>query len=483
LFDISTLSVSLPFFLFISLIFGSIYFSRIREITADGFFFADHDSSWLVLGASFMTSWISGFFVFELIGPPQNNWLVIGYGVVSALMLAVLGGVVGPLFMKMRVNTLPEYFEKRFGRGTKFFLSALYVFCNITIKLLVVLVLGGALISKIAHVDAFSPLLFFLVVTGLCVVVGGLKTEMYTNVLEGFLIVAALAIFSFWISGQKDLSGSTIASVSSGIEASSKSFGGWLFFALPAVGFWFWGADQAILQRVLSAQSVHSLRKATLFQGVLQIIPVVLMAGVMAAYVPVMLTHGGIDRIVSTNAMPEMLRVGLLLALAAGLMALFSSIFNSTSSLITFDFFRTFKPSSSDRTLLFVGRITSIIAMLCGILLIPISQTLDMEFCLILVRMFAYFASLVAAVFGLSLVVKRIDSRSAFLTLCIVSCVILFRVVGEIIKYNQGLLIKIVNDVQSVDSIEFTTLIFLSSIVLLFVFQALESTFRPMPQV
>ena len=485
MFDISTLSISLPFFLFVALIFVSIYLSRIREITAEGYFFADHDSSWLVHGSSFLTTWISGFFVFEMIIPRQSIWLIIAFAVVSTLMLAILGGFVGPVLMKMRISTLPEYFERRFGRGSKFYLSILYIFCNVALKLVVVLSLGGILIGKVAHIDPFSPLLFFLIITGIYVVVGGLKTEMYTSILEGILIVVVLTFFSFWLGSQKNLGGPSVADTPSvqeiSLGTSLKSFGGWLLLALPVVGFWFWGADQAIFQRVLSAPSVQSLRRATVYHGVLQVIPVILMAGAGIAFVPEMLTGKTVDAVFAPNAVPEMLRVSLLLAIAAALMALFAGIFNSTSSLVTYDLYRSLNPSSSNRTLLFVGRMTSIVLILCGILLIPVSQALDFGFCLILVRTFVYFASLVAAVFGSSLIMKRVGSLSAQLTLYIVSFMILLRVAAEILAYSHGLQSWIMDIMQAADPVRFIAFVFLTSVFFMVTIQVIETSLGAAP--
>jgi len=77
-------------------------------------------------------------------------------------------------------------------------------------------------------------------------------------------------------------------------------------------------------------------------------------------------------------------------------MATFANLFNSTSSLVTFDFYRSLKRNASDRELVLVGRMTTMILLLISILLIPFSQTISFESCLTLFKVFAYFASMVA---------------------------------------------------------------------------------------
>ncbi len=471
--DLSVTGVSLVFLLFFSLIFFTLFVSRFKEIAVSGYFFANRDTHWLVLAASFLTTWLSGLYAFGLLVRGLNTTWVIVYGALSILMLFVLGWFLGPLYMKMGINTLPEYFERRFGRNCRLFLSSLYILGNIFVRLIVILVIGSVLIGKIAGVDPFAPLLFFLFVTGVYVIIGGLRAEVFASIIQGVFVILMMAVFAQWAAGQNVLDNSALqrptglsyfSGGGDGTHLASAALG------LPVIGFWFWCGDQFIVQKVLGAGSAYLLRKATVAHGLLQVIPVAAVAVIGTAFLPGILPEGAPDALMAAGPIPDIIRVGLLLAVAALLMALFASVFNTTSLLITFDFYRSFKPSASDRTLLFVGRMTTIILLLFSILMIPIAQAMNFAMCFKLLEFFVYFSALVTAVLLASLITRKIRSLSAMLTLHVASAIILVRAAIEILYPGGNFQSALLSAFAGTGSLEFAVFIFLTSIALLFVF-------------
>ncbi len=471
--DLSVTGVSLVFLLFFSLIFFTVFVSRVKEIAVSGYFFANRNTHWLVLGASFLTTWLSGLYAFGLLVRGLNTTWVIVYSAVSILMLFLLGWFLGPLYMKMGINTLPEYFEKRFSRNCKLFLSSLYVLGNVFVRLIVILVFGSVLIGKIAGVDPFSPLLFFLFVTGVYVIIGGLRAEVFASIVQGLFVIVMTVVFAKWL-GSHNIPGSSLLERTAGLPSYGVAGGGtrWASAALglPVIGFWFWCGDQFIVQKVLGAGSAYLLRKATIAHGLLQVIPVAAVVVIGTAFLPGILPEGAPDALLGAGVIPDILRIGLLLAVAALLMALFASVFNSTSLLITFDFYRTFKPSASDRTLLFVGRMTTIILLLFSILMIPVAQTINFAMCFKLLEFFVYFSALVTAVLLVSLISRKIRSLSAMLTLVVASAIILVRAAAEVLYPDRNFESELLGAFAGTGSMEFAVFIFLISIALLFVF-------------
>ena len=150
MFGLSTIDVLLYFLYPISLISISMYVSRTKEVTVESYFFANRNIHWLLLGISFSTTCIFSPYIFGLSSPVSSPGLAIVYGVISAIMLVVLGWFLAPLYLRTKINTLPEYFEKRFNRTCRYFLSALYIFYNIFVRLMIILVAGRLLfIGKI----------------------------------------------------------------------------------------------------------------------------------------------------------------------------------------------------------------------------------------------------------------------------------------------------------------------------------------------
>ncbi len=480
MFGLSTIGVFLYFLFFISLISISMYVSRTKEVTVESYFFANRNSHWLVLGISFLTSCIISPYILGLTAYGSTSGIAIIYGIISVIMLIVLGLYVAPLYLKNKIKTLPEYFEKRFSRSCKFYLSALYIFYNIFIRLIIILAAGSIFINTITGVDAYSSLLFFLIITGIYTIIGGLRAEIYVNVVQVLFIALGAIGFFIWILNQNTEIPQIIykiSSLSNLVPTASSEFS-WagLLFGLPIIGFWFWCADQFMIQKVLSVRNIDSIKKATLTSAFLQTIPVLIFLIPGIIIISVFQNEASNEAMISFfsgGTVPEGLRGGLIIAVAAILTASFASTFNSTSMLVTFDFYRSFKPNASDRKLVLVGRLTTMILLFCSILLIPVSQSLDFSLCLKLFKTLAYFSSMVAAVFITGLLSQKITAISALLILCL----------GTIVIFVRGFIEIVITDINSDNFLvrwftqskflEFSIFIFLFSIVLLFVLNKL----------
>ncbi len=166
----------LLYFLYpVILISFSIYWSRNREVTVNTYFFANQDTNWPTLGISLLSASLFGPYVFGLVTGGSAAGAPVLYAVVSIIMLVALGRFFAPKYLQAGVRTLPELFEKRFDRKCRRLLSSLYIVSNIAIRLLLILTLGRILLSSVDGADVFSSLLFFVVVTGIYVIVGGLQ--------------------------------------------------------------------------------------------------------------------------------------------------------------------------------------------------------------------------------------------------------------------------------------------------------------------
>ena len=477
MFGLSTVGVFLYFLFFVSLISFSMYVSRTKEVTVESYFFANRNIHWLMLGVSLLTPSFFSPYIFGL-SLSGTSELIIVYGIISAIMLVILGWFLIPLYLKLKINTLPEYFEKRFNRACRLFISSLYIFYNIFIRLIVILVTGSIIISTIRGVDTYSSLLFFLIITGIYVITGGLHAEIYVNVILVSLIAIGIAGFSLWAVYQSDGINSAIYKIAPSTNYNSGSTSTWsnLMLGLPILGFWFWCTDQFIVQKTLSARTTSFARKATLFSGFLQIIPILIF--ILPGIISIKLFQdaafeSSMHSLFSGSILPETIKAGLIIAVAAVLMGSFAGLFNSTSSLITFDFYRNLRPAASDRKLVLVGRLTTIFLVLFSILLIPLSQNMDFNYSLKLFETFAYFAALVTGVFLTGLLNKKINSFSALATLSVGTVIILLRSLLNIIfDYNpagNGFFSWFIE----VNFLVFSFFIFLLSIFSLFLFSRL----------
>jgi len=470
-FDLSKIDVSLYSLFFLFLFFITMYVSRTKEVTVESYFFANRNINWLVLGASFLISNIFSLFFLVITSAEMNAGLVISCSVVSIVMVVILGWFIGPRYLKIKIHTIPEYFEKRFGRNCRLFLSTLYVFFNISIRLMILLISGSVIIHTLTGADSFSLLFFFLVVTGAYVIVDGLHAEMYASVIQIVIVVVSLLGFLVWLNYHDGI----LAQLSNDISFNTSSASTWtgLVVGIPILFFWFWCADQFIIQKVMSARDAVNARKAALFSGFLQIVPIlifIIYGFLLSIFSRENTFNGTLRESFSFSSLPNNLQWGVIITVAAIMMAAFASILNTTSLLITFDFYRSFKTTASDRTLVLVGRITTMVLLLYAILLIPISQTMDFSICLKLFKSLAYFGAMISSVFVISLFNKRIQTSGVLWTLYIGTVIILIRATMDIFItgiHSENVMLKCFAQSNFLD---FAVFVFVTSIIILFVF-------------
>jgi SSS family solute:Na+ symporter len=184
-----------------------------------------------------------------------------------------------------------------------------------------------------------------------------------------------------------------------------------ILFGAPILGVWYWCTDQFIVQRVLSAKDLSNARRGTLFGGFLKLMPLFLF--VFPGIICYALAQKGALTLESNDlALPALIShvlphgiKGLLFAsLLAALMSSLSSVFNSCSTLITYDFYKKIKPQASERQLVLVGQISTVILVACGIAWIPIMKYVSGELYKYLQSVQAYISPPIAAVFLLGII-------------------------------------------------------------------------------
>jgi SSS family solute:Na+ symporter len=145
------------------------------------------------------------------------------------------------------------------------------------------------------------------------------------------------------------------------------------------IGFWYWCTDQYIVQRTLSALNQKQARRGTIFAGYMKILPVfIFLVPGMIAYA--MHQKGMINLESPDKAFPVLVATllpagvkGIVVGgLVAALMSSLASLFNSSATLFTLDFYKKFRPQSSEKHLVFIGRIATAAVVVLGIAWIPV---------------------------------------------------------------------------------------------------------------
>jgi SSS family solute:Na+ symporter len=203
-----------------------------------------------------------------------------------------------------------------------------------------------------------------------------------------------------------------------------------IFFGAPILGIWYWCTDQVIVQRVLSARDEGHAKAGTIFAGFLKVLPVFILVlpGLIAiALYPDMfhtvagkVTNGDIAYpMLVVNLLPEGL-VGLMIAaLLAALMGAMSSVFNSSSTMVTLDFYKKFRPNATEVQLVAFGRAATGIMVVLGLLWVPFIHLLSAQLYIYLQSVQAYISPPIAACFIFGILWPRLNGQGAISSLLV----------------------------------------------------------------
>jgi uncharacterized sodium:solute symporter family permease YidK len=152
-----------------------------------------------------------------------------------------------------------------------------------------------------------------------------------------------------------------------------RAEGPYLWYAIllgyPILGVWYWCSDQTIVQRVLGAKDLQQAQRGALFAGLLKILPVFFM--VLPGMVGYLLFRDHIGG-QATKTLPIMMiqllptgMLGLMVAaLLAALMSTIAAALNSAGTLMAVDIVSHFRPKTTDRQQVTIGRVTAVVIML-----------------------------------------------------------------------------------------------------------------------
>ncbi|MFQ5926037.1 MAG: sodium/solute symporter, partial [Terriglobia bacterium] len=192
-----------------------------------------------------------------------------------------------------------------------------------------------------------------------------------------------------------------------------------IFLGAPILGIWYWCTDQVIVQKTLSARNIAQARMGSIFAGYLKILPVFILVlpGLIAkALYPEVSGDDAFPTLV-VRLLPAGLTGLMVAALLAAVMSSLSATFNSSSTLITFDFYKRIHPEASERQLVHVGRVATGVLVLLGILWVPFMKYISSQLFIYLQSVQAYISPPIAAVFLLGVLWKRVNGKGAFATL------------------------------------------------------------------
>jgi SSS family solute:Na+ symporter len=268
-----------------------------------------------------------------------------------------------------------------------------------------------------------------VVATGAYTIAGGLRAVIYTEVMQTFVLILGSLLLTVLglqaLGGWSGLQASVPADFFSMWKPSDHPAFPWtgIVFGAPILGVWYWCTDQAIVQRVLAARNVTEARRGTIFAGFLKILPVFIfvLPGMIAAALYTDVRGAATDQAfpaLVTRLLPVGLKGLVIAGMLAALMSSLASVFNSCSTLLTWDVYRKLKPGASERQLITVGRIATGVLVVLGLAWIPFMKYISSQLYIYLQSVQAYIAPPIAACFLLGIFFRRLNGIGAMASLC-----------------------------------------------------------------
>ena len=417
-----------------------------RKDNTQDYFLAGRNVGWFVVGASIFASNIGSEHVVGLAGAGADNKLPMLIYELHAWIVLILGWVFLPFYMRSGVFTMPEFLEKRFDSRSRWILSIFSIAAYVLTKISVTIYAGGVVVSYLLGIDFWTGAIATVVLTGIYTVLGGMRAVVYTEALQTVVLVVGALVLT--VVGLDEVGGwssmkSTVSPeyLNMWRSMSDPDFP-WLPLLISStiVGIWYWCTDQYIVQRALTAKNLKEARRGTIFGAVLKLFPVFLflIPGIIALTLKMRgeLHWDSADQafpVLMSSLLPSGLRGLVAAGLLAALMSSLASVFNSCSTLFTVDIYKKLRPDTSEKKLVRTGQIATAVAVIIGIIWIPIMQNISGVLYEYLQKVQSYIAPPITAVFLLGIFMKRINKQGAYVTLISGLVIATLRIVLELV--------------------------------------------------
>ncbi len=433
-----------------------------KDDTSD-YFLSGRGETWLAVGAGIFGANIGSEHLVGLAGAGASSGMAMAHWEMQGWMILILGWVFVPFYAHSMVFTMPEFLKRRFNRNASSTLSLITLIGYVITKVSVAAYTGGIFLEAVFGIKTIDGVDFFwiaaigtVIITGIFTIVGGMKSILLISVIQTpILIVGAflILILGLYKLGQGHMVQGWANMVQSAGDKMHlihtnpndplyKQFPGVsVIFGAAIIGFWYWVTDQAIVQRVLSAKNMHQARTGSIFAGYLKLLPVFmfLIPGIIAAALRARgdLMFVGDDKAYG-SLVAFLLPIGIkgivVVGFLAALMTSLAATYNSAATLYTIDFYKPSHPQASEKKLVIVGRVATLIVVILGVVWIPIMRDLGDVLYEYLQKVQSLIAPAIAAVFILGVFSRKITPKAGEWGLIIGFVIGMFRLLLMILK-------------------------------------------------
>jgi len=399
---LETLDFSIVAVYLIATISLGIYFARRKQTSPEGYFLAGRDLTWPFIGLSLFATNISTEHFVGLAASGHRLGLVAGgWEWMASLCLIMLACVFAPQYLRHKVFTIPEFFEKRYGPAMRMSLTVYFLAMIVLTKVSLALFSGKVVLEYFTGFSGDSILWTIGILTAAYTLIGGLRAVIYTDFVQSIILIRGSIILTWigldavggWDGLTEKLEAKDRLDMLSMVKGVDHElpFTGYLLGNFLIGGMFYWCMDQVNVQRVLGARNLHHATSGAIFAGFLKIIPVFIF--VLPGIIGFILyneqltgedgkvNYNGTYSMLLENLLSPGLRGVVLAALLAALMSSLSSSFNSVATLVGRDIVARW--SSTDNVpeetntsaQILAGRIALVAVMVLGIFATPLIES------------------------------------------------------------------------------------------------------------
>ncbi|SIO87371.1 sodium/solute symporter [Nocardiopsis sp. JB363] len=360
-----------------------------RQEGTESYFLAGRTMVWPVVGFSLFATQFGGTQYLGLAGAGFETGISVwNFEWMATVVLLVFALLILPFYLQSKITTVPEFLERRYDRRAR------YAFSGFTVVTAMLLDSAGAMFAGSLVLSLLFPqvplgvhIAIIAVLGGGYVLIGGLKSVMITDTIQGVVLFAAGAAVFVLVFAEFGYDWSALPELApeDGFTVTPLPDDG--FFPWPGIftgalwlSFYVWVTNHIVVQRVLAAKNIDHGRWGALFAGSLQL-PVLLFLifpGVLArgVYEPGEVPNSDmVWPALVFDFVPVGIRGVVVAALIFALMSTLDSVLNGAASLVVNDFIKTRNHRFTERQLLNIGRALVGVFMVVAALWAPVITT------------------------------------------------------------------------------------------------------------
>lgn len=335
------------------------------ENTSDGYFLGGRSLTGVVIAGSLLLTNLSTEQIVGLNGAAfKEGVLVMAWETLAAIAMVITAFFLLPRYLKGGITTVPQFLQRRYDKMTRTIASGLFLTGYAVILLPIVLYSGALAINSIFDVPTLigvskNGALWITVwaigiIGAVYAIFGGLKAVAISDTINAVgLLIGGLMIPLFGLFAVGD--GSMLNGLSLLMENHPEKFNaigdvnssipfGTIFTGMMLVQLFYWGTNQAIIQRALGAQNLVEGQKGLLYAAILKILGplIVVLPGIIAFHMfgDTLSNSDEAYPLLVKNVLPSVL-VGFFAAVLFGaILSSFNSALNSSVTLFGLDIYK-----------------------------------------------------------------------------------------------------------------------------------------------